>query len=250
MRVRSDTMTETGHGTVPTSIDQSRAVTNTDLKTTILSDALPLIRCPQAVRVIGKTADQLDAYELMQEEASAATKFSARRLREFKLGRACARELLVTLGFADFPVRVGSSRQPIWPAELTGSISHAGEIAICAIAAKQQVAGIGIDIEVIAPETFDLFATVASDAERERFPLQTDCDYLAKLLFSAKESVFKCQFPLTGQWLDFKDVSLALDFANGRFMTAVTHQNNKLSIVGTWDISEQHIVTAAWITAR
>lgn len=32
----------------------------------------------------------------------------------------------------------------------------------------------------------------------------------AKLLFSAKEAAFKAQFPLTGLWLDYRDVAMTL----------------------------------------
>lgn len=40
------------------------------------------------------------------------------------------------------------------------------------------------------------------------------------LLFCAKEAVYKCQFPLTGQLLDFDDVAIELD--DGRELEAGT----------------------------
>jgi 4'-phosphopantetheinyl transferase EntD len=37
------------------------------------------------------------------------------------------------------------------------------------------------------------------------------------LIFSAKESVFKAVFPMTGQWLDFLDVTVMVDTGAGTF---------------------------------
>jgi 4'-phosphopantetheinyl transferase EntD len=31
------------------------------------------------------------------------------------------------------------------------------------------------------------------------------------LLFSAKEAFYKCQYPLVGEWLDFHDLSIAVN---------------------------------------
>lgn len=37
------------------------------------------------------------------------------------------------------------------------------------------------------------------------------------MLFSAKESVYKAWYPLTGRWLDFTDAALAFDPVSGTF---------------------------------
>lgn len=195
-----------------------------------------------------KTGAELNTVELLAEEATAATHFSRKRLAEFSLGRACAREILAALGYAEFPLRVGDARQPLWPPGLTGSISHAGDMAICAIAPVQDIAGIGIDIETVTHESFDLLEMVASSRERAAMTaMPADFHYLPKLLFSAKESVFKCQFPLTRQWLEFQDVSLALDFAHRGFATTITDRNETLAITGTWDVTDRYILTVAWL---
>lgn len=232
-------------------IGKSTGVSNTTLKTIRLGHSLPILRCPPTVMVCCKSASELNTDVLLAEEASATTNFSEKRLAEFKLGRACARELLTSLGYADFPVRVGESRQPLWPDGLIGSISHTREFALCAIAPQQQITGLGIDIEVIEQEAFDLLAMVTSSEELERIRAKvTGCHYLAKLLFSAKESVFKCQFTFTGEWLEFKDVSLNLDFVRRLFTTSIKDHDSLFNISGTWDVTDRHIVTAAWISQR
>ena len=235
-------------GNAQIGIEKPSNVLNTALKSTQLASTLPFLRCPPAVRVSCKIASALNEDVLLPEEASATTNFSQKRLAEFKLGRACVHEIFASLGFADVPLRVGESRQPLWPEGLVGSISHTGDIAICAIASKQDIAGIGIDIEAIESEAFDLLTMVASPAELERMHApRASCNYLAKLLFSAKESVFKCQFTVTGKWRDFKDVNLELDFENKVFATSLKDYDNTINILGAWDVTTQHIVTAAWI---
>lgn len=217
------------------------------LKTVTLLPPLPTLRCPAVAMLSSKTCAELKSDSLLPEEAIATKKFSQKRLTEFSLGRACARDILATLGYADFPVRVGEARQPLWPKGLVGSISHVDEIAVCAVASIQDLAGLGIDIETIATETFDLFEMVTSDAEQNSIiAAPAQCSYLAKLLFSAKEAVFKCQFPLTGKWLEFRDVTLNLDFSQRRFATTLPDRVGTFMVSGLWDINDQYIVSVAW----
>lgn len=218
------------------------------LQTMSLSRSLPIVRCPEAVRVASKSGAELNDNMLLPEEASATANFSKKRLDEFTLGRVCAREVLATMGYAGFPVRVGDARQPVWPENLVGSISHTGDIAICAIARAQDIVGIGIDIELISPDSFDLLGIVASAKEHATLsPSLKHSSYMAKLLFSAKESVFKCQFPLTGKWLEFKDVTLTLDHESRQFETEIEVPGRTLGISGTWDMTAQYILTIGWI---
>lgn len=224
---------------------------NRTLKTVNLSPPFPALRCPVAVRTANRTGAHLEPDVLLPEEASAAKHFSQKRLTEFSLGRACAHDVLSALGHADFPVRVGPARQPLWPKELVGSISHVANLAISAVAPIQDLAGLGIDIETIAEETFDLLKLVTSASEDSTITATaTECTYLAKLLFSAKEAVFKCQFPLTGKWLEFRDVSLSLDFSQRQFSTILDGSADTVRISGAWEISDQYILSIAWIAGH
>src|SRR5690606_10062443 len=45
---------------------------------------------------------------------------------------------------------------------------------------------------------------------------------LAKFVFSAKEAVFKCLFPMYGEELEFHDVQLDIDLARGMFSAHVS----------------------------
>ncbi len=64
----------------------------------------------------------------------------------------------------------------------------------------------------------------------------------ATLLFSAKEAAFKAQFPVTGLWLDYRDVALTI--TPGAF--ALTLCDVPLS--GSWRLDGQMIVTVMLMT--
>jgi 4'-phosphopantetheinyl transferase EntD len=132
----------------------------------------------------------------------------AKRRGEFAAGRLCARRALEELGILEFPVRVAADRQPIWPVTMVGSITHTDGLCAAVVADRSRALGIGIDSEVVAP---------MSHAMRVRICVPAESDWLASLpksqraagamlIFSAKEAFYKCQFPLVGEWLDFKDV--------------------------------------------
>ena len=71
-----------------------------------------------------------------------------------------------------------------------------------------------------------------------------------RLLFSAKESVYKAWFPLTGRWLGHQDVDLSIDAADGTFgarlLTDAVRAGGFLltGFVGRWLASDGLIVTA------
>jgi 4'-phosphopantetheinyl transferase EntD len=142
------------------------------------------------------------------------------RRREFVTARRCAREALGKLGYAPAPIRPGPNRAPQWPAGVTGSITHCTGLRAAAVAPLSVVASIGIDAEpheALPDGVYDL-VTVTGEremlAELARAHPATHWD---RLLFSAKESVYKVWYPLTGRWLGFEDARLTIDAGAGTF---------------------------------
>lgn len=136
-----------------------------------------------------------------------------KRQHEFLAGRWCAREALGTLGCAEqTPIEIGRHGAPVWPHGYVGSISHAANVAIAAVAHVRDASGIGIDVESIAsahasPELPSMQALVATSEELAlvaRSGAQTSA-FVA--LFAAKEALFKCLAPLVGRYFDFLDVA-------------------------------------------
>jgi 4'-phosphopantetheinyl transferase EntD len=72
--------------------------------------------------------------------------------------------------------------------------------------------------------------------------------YLPKLLFSAKEAVYKCQYPLTHAKLGFLDFELALDLTRGQFtVTPLSgrHAPELSRITGAFTRHNGYLLTSA-----
>lgn len=136
-----------------------------------------------------------------------------KRKAEFVAGRYCARAALAQLDCnvdvtnGEFVIGSGTHRQPLWPPGYVGSITHTLGYASAAVARTDQVRAIGIDSEMwIEPGSVaDLSQQILSTGEsHSNYPLFSSSPqrYLT-LVFSAKESVFKCLFPLINRFFDF-----------------------------------------------
>ena len=134
-----------------------------------------------------------------------------KRQREFLAGRWCAEQALLRLGAASTYVAMAEDRTPIWPDGVVGSITHTGDFAAAAVAWAADIAGLGIDSEqVVDPATARDIADICMVDEATLFKAADDhsfCEFCC-LVFSAKEAVFKCLFPLTQRFLEFSDVRI------------------------------------------
>lgn len=136
-----------------------------------------------------------------------------KRKAEFIAGRFCAREALRQLDSGPHPaIGIGPSREPLWPAGFVGSITHTLDYAGAVVASKAAVRAVGIDAEAwIAPQTAqDLAGQILTSAESDERcgrPFASSRHYLT-LMFSAKESLFKCLFPLARKFFGFQAVHI------------------------------------------
>lgn len=145
-----------------------------------------------------------------------------KRKLEFLAGRYCARRAIAGLGLANTgEIPIGEKREPLWPAGLIGSITHSKGFASAVVASNQQLAGIGIDSEQLIAER--TAANVSSHIlvesefyEANRELVDSAREYLT-LIFSAKESIFKCLYPQVQQYFDFRDAEVELDATAGKF---------------------------------
>ena len=121
--------------------------------------------------------------------------------------RIVGRQLLARLGYAACAVPKSPSGAPLWPAGVTGSFAHDEHVAVAAVAPCGDVTAVGIDVEpaeLLPPELLDM---VATPQERRRLG---DDPYRGRLLFAAKEAVYKSVYPLDRIFLDFHDVEVDL----------------------------------------
>ena len=133
------------------------------------------------------------------------------RQREFLAGRLCAAQALRCLGAGSTHVGMAGDRAPVWPDGVVGSITHSGGFAAAAVAWAADIAGIGIDSEqIVAPAATRDIADVCMVDEAMLFKPahgRSFCEFCT-FVFSAKEAVYKCLFPLTRKFLEFSDVRI------------------------------------------
>lgn len=146
---------------------------------------------------------------LLPAERSAIEGAAPTRVEQFTAGRVCSRLALVRLGVAaTTPIERGEDRAPIWPRGFIGSISHTDSWCAAAVGRIGKLRSVGIDLEPATPLKEALWRRVCTPEERERLRQLRDPGLMGKILFSAKEAVYKCQYPLTGQFLGFHAVQL------------------------------------------
>jgi 4'-phosphopantetheinyl transferase EntD len=153
-----------------------------------------------------------DPGALYAEEARHVQKAVPKRAEEFAAGRLCARLLLHEFGIHHFAIEVGAHRQPLWPEELVGSITHTTGFCAAVVAPKKCLRSVGIDTEIAGSVKTELWRGICTPAETSWLCSLPESERLAAatLIFSAKEAFYKCQFALTQQRLGFHDVSVEL----------------------------------------
>lgn len=185
-----------------------------------MSDTLLEGLFPSDVRsAIAPIADHFESLRPKERTALAATALPRRR-EEFSTGRWLAHRLLAHAGEADPAIERGPDRAPIWPTGWLGSISHAGDRCAVVVASTRDYAGLGLDLELDAPvraglermicfgRELDWLATAPSEAERLR---------RCRMVFSAKEAVYKAFYPRVRRVWRFAEVALELDLAREAF---------------------------------
>jgi 4'-phosphopantetheinyl transferase EntD len=183
---------------------------------------------------------------LLAEEIELTRNMVAKRRRDFSHGRQCAREALRLLGEPPTAVLVGHNREPLWPKGITGSISHTGPTAIAAVAHKAELTSLGIDIEFAEPLDRDIIGMVQRDDETD---WSTGSDM--KILFSIKESIYKCIYPLLHIFVDFQDMQVIRSDDNASF-TAIAHnsaidQDLIAKLSGRYRLNNSFVISSAWI---
>jgi 4'-phosphopantetheinyl transferase EntD len=174
-----------------------------------------------------------------------------KRRATFSTGRHCARQALVR--FMDKPPEIlrGKSGEPMWPEGIVGSISHSAKLAGAVVASKSEITAIGIDIETIGDVKQDMWPLLFLDTEIEMINSKhNDTALWATLLFSLKESFYKLQYPITGLWLDFKDITISEN--NGKFSFIQVKSSHDLSAISfdqikvDWTVANDQVITLCY----
>ncbi len=212
----------------------------------LLGESLTAGLLPHGVYVAA-SIDRGAESALFPIEAEAVRRAIPRRRAEFAAGRVLAHGLLAQLGAPTAPIPVGPDRQPLWPDGYVGSIAHTRGLCVAAVAQASQFRGLGVDAEPHRAIGRDLWTTICTTSELEWVGAQParDRGRLVRLLFSAKESVFKCVFPRTRTWLEFRDVEVMFHVEHSSF-TIRTPRLPPPPLSGRFVIRDGWVLTAAW----
>ncbi|WP_129667024.1 4'-phosphopantetheinyl transferase family protein [Phytoactinopolyspora endophytica] len=162
---------------------------------------------PPAVKS-AEAFDDLHAVHLFAEEEKSVVEAVDKRRREFATARGCARRAMAELGLPPMAIPRGEGGAPVWPASVVGSMTHCDGYRASAVAWERDVITIGIDAEPAQRLPADVLEAIALPQERaalSRLAEAWSAFYWDRLLFCAKEAVYKAWFPLTERWLDFHD---------------------------------------------
>lgn len=214
--------------------------------------------CALVVKRVPRASEPID--RVFDEEAQLVQAAVHKRRAEFAAGRVCARAALVAIGRGAAPVLAGPHGEPWWPPGVVGSISHSNHVAAAAVADRAAgLAGLGIDVERWAPLPPHIVGSITGGGERSHLRLldsrRPDVPW-SRVLFSAKESVFKVWYPLAGDWLDFCDAKLSFtvgpDDHTGGFLATLRRplavEGRVVSeLVGGWARDGDHVLTQSHV---
>ncbi|WP_322419340.1 4'-phosphopantetheinyl transferase family protein [Mesorhizobium huakuii] len=177
---------------------------------------------PRNVRTGCRVIGDADEAHLLPDEAHSIPARQPAMRRASGAARWIAHRLLADIGIGDLAIPRAPSGAPVWPDGTIGSLAHDDDMAVAAVAPVGGIVSLGIDVEPAEPLPDDIFAIVATGADRTG---AADPRLAGRILFAAKEAVYKAAFPLDRQVLGYEDIAVDLDA--GR---ATTKTGRKVSL--------------------
>ncbi|PWW40313.1 4'-phosphopantetheinyl transferase EntD [Idiomarina loihiensis] len=153
-----------------------------------------------------------------------------KRQAEYLAGRFCARIALERLSVRNYFLATGGKREPLWPINFVGSITHSDHFAAAIVASKAYYNGLGLDIEeVVNITTMENIKKQVINSD-EMHVIELSCasiriELLFTLVFSAKESFFKAAYPSVLEYFDFDALRLVALNTENQYLTFHITQN-------------------------
>jgi 4'-phosphopantetheinyl transferase EntD len=205
---------------------------------------------PPGVAVAEAYDDAIPA-PLFPEEEQVVARAVDKRRREFATARRCAREALAKLGLPPVPLLPGERGAPQWPAGVAGSITHCQGYRAAVAAPLTLLRSVGVDAEPHEPLPDGVLNPISDAAERSQIAALSATDPAVqwdRLLFCAKEAVYKAWFPLTARWLGFEEATVTFD-PSGRFEARLLVPAPLAAFSGHWLATDNLLLTAVAVPA-
>ena len=182
---------------------------------------------------------------------------AASRQREYVAGRYCAARAIERLQPFEAPLTIGrgAAGEPRWPAGFTGSVTHTEGLASAAVARLSDARSIGIDSEVRVDtwRAEQIKPLVMQQDEAGLGGGALDGGTRVMLVFSAKEAIFKCLYPVVGRRFYYEDARIiSADAATGVFVaelltTLAPGFERGTVLQGRFEIDDRHVHTGVWL---
>lgn len=192
-----------------------------------------------------------EAYEVPPGEAACLSGRAIHKRRAtFAMGRAAAHRALAEIGVSAAAVGKGGRGEPLWPEGIVGSIAHKDRAAVAVAAPSDLAAGVGVDLE----DRFEPLEgyTFRRIARPEELPWAQEAGELAvervRMLFSAKEAVYKAANAALLAYPGFQDIAFAWDEPKSGFMGKILPRPG-LHMPGALDLFTPLIRTDHYIGA-
>ena len=183
----------------------------------LLAQALETLRAPGLLlghRIILEG----DEHALFPGELAGREKATLKVRRQSGAVRMVARALLEQLGRPDAALPRLPSGAPEWPEGITGSLAHDRRVAVAAVMPFTGSSFVGIDVEPAEPLPAKVIETISTPGERHKY----DSELLeSRILFCAKEAVYKAFNSKTGKSLGFCDIEVDLDSGEAVLMSGL-----------------------------
>ncbi|MDI1237261.1 MAG: hypothetical protein PSV26_07250 [Polaromonas sp.] len=161
------------------------------------------------------------------------------RIKEFTAGRCMARAAMNLLGIRPQEILQGPGGEPLFPADVCGSISHSASVAAALVGSQSTLIAVGVDVNDGRP----IGALAALDVTWARetrllMHLGICADEAAahNFAFSAKEAIYKCQYHVTNYD--------SLHFHQVRLVAPTSGSADMLSVAG-WRVPQKIAATLA-----
>jgi 4'-phosphopantetheinyl transferase EntD len=211
-------------------------------------------------RVLPAEAETAETYAdppglpLFSAEEAVIARAVDKRRREFTTVRHCARAALERLGVTPGSILPGERGAPLWPEGVVGSMTHCAGFRGCAVAHAGDLRTIGLDAEPAAPLPDGVLDAIALPEERAAIRRLGPGVPWDRLLFSAKESVYKAWFPLTRRFLEFHQARIELDPDGGFTATLLVAPPSTVTgpltgFTGRWIHRDGLVITAIAVPA-
>ena len=188
---------------------------------------------------------------LRDEEEALINGAIEKRQREFRAGRHAAHAALARLNAPDLPLLRGERREPLWPSGHVGSIAHCRDLCLAVCARDRDLAGLGIDVEPLEPLPRGIDNYIHTQAEAAFIEQNPGC-HPERLIFCAKESLYKCYYPLVQRYFGFHAVELSFDRERQRYRFSPTERCEiafpPLLFHGRYLIGASHLVSVCYLT--